>query len=71
MISDVRVEVWPSLRRLALALNIFSFILLWPTYRSLLQGNLAVDTESETHRFRVRDPEAWVQALSDRSGRQR
>ena len=65
-IGDVRVEVWPSRWRLALALNIFSFILFWGAYRRLLQSNLTVETESGTHHFRVRDPEAWVQAIMRR-----
>lgn len=67
-VGDVRVETWPSVRRLALALNLFSFVLLWPGYRALLQGNLTVDTESGTHHFRVRNPEMWVQAIAEARG---
>ncbi len=66
-ITDVRREEWRSIWHV-LTLQI---MLLWPGMRRSLGGNLAVETRSAAHHFRVADPEEWVRALAQVRGGQR
>ncbi len=65
-ITDVRPEKWRSIWHV-LALNV---AVLWPGLLRSLGGNLAVETQSATHHFRVADPEEWVRALAQVGGGQ-
>ena len=61
-IADARIETWPSILRVALALT---WLTLWPALRRGFQANLTIEAQSGTYHLRVRDPEGWVQALRD------
>jgi len=62
-IVTVTTRRWPSTLRLLPQLLWFA---LWPGWLRTYQANLAIETRTGTHRFRVREPDDWVQALRPR-----
>ena len=60
-ILSAQIQRWPS--RILLAITLFPWWILFPAVRRSFAADLAIQTDSKTYHFAVRDPEEWVRAL--------